>query len=322
MKYYISVDGGGTKIKAILFDENLNLISCAASGSVNPNFSSQEMIQKNIEQCFAELLHGLNICEAACLYVSTVGQAGQIAEALRKYVSVNAVDEVGEYSLGLYAACLQKEAVIAISGTGSGVFYVREKAAGYGVGGWGALISDEGSGYYLGRLAALAAIRSYEKRGPFTVLTELIMKHFGYDDFREALFSIYGGDSQVRSVASLSYVVREAARRNDEVALEILRTNGLLMADQTKAVLRNAGIPANVPIRVMGGGFQTHITMYNAYKEDILREFPDHDIQPVIFEPVVGNVVRHIWTEERRLDTESLKRVKINFAQFLYQITS
>lgn len=122
MKYYISVDGGGTKIKAILFDENLNLISCAASGSVNPNFSSQEMIQKNIEQCFAELLHGLNICEAACLYVSTVGQAGQIAEALRKYVSVNAVDEVGEYSLGLYAACLQKEAVIAISGTGSGVF--------------------------------------------------------------------------------------------------------------------------------------------------------------------------------------------------------
>ena len=83
MKYYISVDGGGTKIKAILFDENLNLISCAASGSVNPNFSSQEMIQKNIEQCFAELLHGLNICEAACLYVSTVGQAGQIAEALR-----------------------------------------------------------------------------------------------------------------------------------------------------------------------------------------------------------------------------------------------
>ena len=62
--------------------------------------------------------------------------------------------------------------------------------------------------------------------------------------------------------------------------------------------------------------------MYNAYKEDILREFPDRDIQPVIFEPVVGNVVRHIWTEERRLDTESLKRVKINFAQFLYRITS
>ena len=148
------------------------------------------------------------------------------------------------------------------------------------------------------------------------------MKHFGYDDFREALFSIYGGDSQVRSVASLSYVVREAARRNDEVALEILRTNGLLMADQTKAVLRNAGIPATVPIRVMGGGFQTHITMYNAYKEDILREFPDRDIQPVIFEPVVGNIVRHIWVEKRSLDAESLKRVKINFAQFLYRITS
>lgn len=70
-------------------------------------------------------------------------------ETLRKYVSVNAVDEVGEYSSGMYAAYLQKEAVIAISGTGSGVFYVRGKDAGYGVGGWGALISDEGSGYYL-----------------------------------------------------------------------------------------------------------------------------------------------------------------------------
>lgn len=127
MKYYISVDGGGTKIKTILFDENLNLISSAASGSVNPNFSSQETIQKNIEQCFTELLQGLRIYEAACLYVSTVGQAGQIAETLRKYVSVNAVDEVGEYSSGMYAAYLQKEAVIAISAPGRAYFMSGER---------------------------------------------------------------------------------------------------------------------------------------------------------------------------------------------------
>lgn len=322
VKYYISVDGGGTKIKAILFDGKLNLISSVVSGSVNPNFSSQEMIQNNIEQCFTALLQGLNLCEIACLYVSTVGSVKQVAETLRKYILVNAVDDIGEYPLGLYAACLQKEAVIAISGTGSGVFHVRGKNSGYGVGGWGALISEEGSGYYLGRLAAMAAIRAYEKRGAPTVMMELIMKHFGYDDFRKALFSIYDGESQVRSIASLAYVVREAACLNDRAALKILRENGRLMADQTKAVLRNADIPANVPIRVMGGGFQSHIAMYNAYKENILREFPDRDIQPVTFEPVAGNVVRHICLKKRRLDAESLKRVKINFAQFLYQIIS
>ena len=322
MKYFVSIDGGGTKIEAVVFDEALNMLSTATSGSVNPNFSTQEVILRNLHLCFTHLFKDLDIPKIDCLYVAFVGNLRQMVEILREYLPVEEVKEIGEYPLGLYAAGLHKQGVVALSGTGSGVFYVNENGTGYGLGGWGALVSEEGSGYYLGRLAVMAAIHAYEKRGEPTILVELIAQHYGYEDFRKAVFSIYEGGAQVRSIASLAHVVCEAARRKDKIALKVLRENGLLMADQTKAVLRNAQVPDYVPIRVIGGGFKSHIAMYNAFKEDVLKEFPGRDIQPPLFEPVVGNIIRYLYERDGQLSSADLELLKENFSPFLYKIKS
>ena len=36
-KYYMSVDGGGTKLAAVLYDDAFRLVGYGRGGSVNPN---------------------------------------------------------------------------------------------------------------------------------------------------------------------------------------------------------------------------------------------------------------------------------------------
>lgn len=327
MKYYISIDGGGSKIEAVVFDENLNMLSAATSGSVNPNFSTKEVIRRNLKLCFDHLFRNLDVREVECLYVAFVGEVDKMVEFLRKYAAVNKVCHVGEYELGMYSSGIFDGAVVALSGTGSGVFYVQEKDphnqefwAQPGLGGWGAIISEEGSGYYLGRMAAMAAIHDYERRGEHTMLTEMITEFFGGRNLKEALFSIYKGGAQTRSVASITRVVYEAVKKGDRIALELVKKNGRLMAEQTNALLRNLEVPQEVPVRVVGGCFKCHIAMFEAFKEAVLEEFPGKDIRPVIFEPVGGNILRHIYLTEGEVSCERMELVKKNFEPFLYRI--
>ena len=52
MKYYIGIDGGGTKTQYALFDENKNLISSVFTGGSN---------HENLEGSFSEaadIIHG------------------------------------------------------------------------------------------------------------------------------------------------------------------------------------------------------------------------------------------------------------------------
>ena len=42
MKYYLGVDGGGTKIDLILFDENYNLVSEGIGGGVTTSYEDAE----------------------------------------------------------------------------------------------------------------------------------------------------------------------------------------------------------------------------------------------------------------------------------------
>ena len=72
--------------------------------------------------------------------------------------------------------------VAAIAGTGSNVFGVGSAGAGtrtWRAGGWGHLLGDEGSGYWLGVESIKAALRDREASGPATALSEAAPAFFG-----------------------------------------------------------------------------------------------------------------------------------------------
>jgi N-acetylglucosamine kinase-like BadF-type ATPase len=60
--------------------------------------------------------------------------------------------------------------MVQIAGTGSSTFGVNASGESWRAGGWGQLISDEGSGYWLGVQAMQTAVRAFDGRLPPTLL--------------------------------------------------------------------------------------------------------------------------------------------------------
>ncbi len=110
-------------------------------------------------------------------------------------------------------------AVVA-SGTGVVTLAVgRESTA--RVDGWGYIMGDAGSGYWIGREALDAVMRAYDGRGPETALTDVVRER--WDDLPQAYIALQASEDRVSVVASFASAVARFAETGDAVAAAITR---------------------------------------------------------------------------------------------------
>ena len=86
---------------------------------------------------------------------------------------------VNDALVALEAGAPGAPGVVIISGTGSIAYGRNANNEGARAGGWGHVLGDEGSGYWIGRAALRAVLREADRRGPRTALTPLLLQHFG-----------------------------------------------------------------------------------------------------------------------------------------------
>ena len=53
------------------------------------------------------------------------------------------------------------------------------------------MLGDEGSGYWIGRAALRAVLRAADRRGPRTVLTQMLLEHFRVSHPQLLLHEVY-----------------------------------------------------------------------------------------------------------------------------------
>ena len=73
-------------------------------------------------------------------------------------------------------------------------------------GGWGYVLGDEGSGYWIGRLALRAVVRHADGRGRVTSLTPRLLAHFGVARATELIHKVYHEELSPRSIAAVGEV--------------------------------------------------------------------------------------------------------------------
>ena len=185
-------------------------------------------------------------------------------------------------------------------------------------GGWGALISDEGSGYYIGRMAVNAAIRDIDGRGPHTLLTELIQKEMNRSRLKDAIFAIYSTGAAVTQIAKFVRLVSLAVQQGDEVACAIVEENAKVMAEQTAVMLRRHPDAASLPIIVAGGAWKTR-SYVDRYRIHVKKLLPEMNVHLPLFEPVVGGVVASACRRDGSLTPQMLAVLRENFSQFCYK---
>lgn len=119
-----------------------------------------------------------------------------------------------------------------ISGTGSIAYGSNGKGLITRVGGWGHLVSDDGSGYWIGKEIIKAIFRAEEGllEAP-TLLKELVLKKLNFTHVEELFSWLYEPHFTISQMASVSSLLQPAIDLRDTVAINIANnaTNELFL---------------------------------------------------------------------------------------------
>lgn len=319
MKYYLCLDSGGTKLAAVLYDEDFRRRGVSVVGSVRPNTTGAELAEKNIARLIEELgISGKTLEE----YAGTCEDS--VINAIKSVCTVKGRGIFGELDMGLSAAGIFGDGMLALCGTGATVF-ARTGDKKIAAGGYGAAVSDEGSGYYIGRSALIAAIRDTEGRGEHTALSDLIAEELGFDGrerLREAIFSIYGKKdvSPVASVARLVPTVIKAAGRNDAVAVSILEEAGELLGRQLIYLISANGLPTDLPVTVSGSVWRGNPVLFDKFRRTCREKYDKISVTVPRLEPVLGAAAYNIHKIKNELTDSDITRLIKEFPEFEYDI--
>ncbi|HEX5857367.1 MAG TPA: BadF/BadG/BcrA/BcrD ATPase family protein [Microbacterium sp.] len=106
------------------------------------------------------------------------------------------------------------------------------------VDGWGNIMGDAGSGYWIGREALDAVMRAHDGRGEPTALTEVVRER--WPDLESAYIELQAAEDRVRVVASFANAVSDLAGTDSIAARICLRAARELATTVTAALTRTA----------------------------------------------------------------------------------
>lgn len=327
MKYYISIDGGGSKLALLLFDENLHPISYAISAGINPHFYTAAQVKTHCRDCFTKLMKNFPTKRISGIYGADLNGLKNTIRIVSDLVDFEEYVQLSEGLVGLLASGLYPDGIVALSGTGSNVFYLRDGQLVKSSGGLGALLGDDGSGFTIGREGLRFAINHTIGMSETTALTKMLpeflhIQEAGYEscDLVKGLKRLYDEEHPVARIASFSRQVGQAAYNGDKIALNIAKNAGITMAEQVLNVIRRLEIPPNVPICTIGGAYKTHPIMLESFKHVIRSGGTGHIVNPNLFEPIVGGVLYRRIHENNCISNEDLILAKQHYCEHLYTL--
>lgn len=226
----IGVDGGGTKTEAIAVDEFGNIVGSGVGGSSNVVENGEEETRKSLEKAlsFAKDLnyHDLKIGMGMPAVGEIRGVEDLYSEMVFEILGVRPVAVVNDVVIGWYAGNMGKDGIHVVAGTGS-IAYARKDGEDARCGGWGSLIGDEGSAYDIGIKTLRTVSMQLDGRTEETILKTLLFERLSLEDeydFSEWVYRL--GKDRRKKIASVAKITYDAAKRGDEVSIEILRKAG------------------------------------------------------------------------------------------------
>ena len=155
------------------------------------------------------------------------------------------------------------------------------------VDGWGHIMGDAGSGYWIGRAALDAVMRAYDGRGPATALTEAVQER--WPDLETAYTQLQATHDRVRVVASFAAKTAELAGVGDAVSVRICQEAARELALAATTSLRVVDAPADAAVGAVGGVFGSD-AIRAAFVDAVRAERPDARFEPPIGSGIDGAV--------------------------------
>ncbi len=292
MHFLLGIDGGGTKTTAALSDGQ-TLLGSHSAGACNLNVVSTE----NARLALAQAVHGAlssagvppasvtSVC-AGIAGAALSENAANITNLLAELLPRASIQVVPDAAIAMEAAFSGGPGLVCICGTGSIAFGRNERGERARAGGWGRLISDEGSGHWIGQCAVSQCLRALDMGRSSTMVTG-IMKHWQVVTREDLLHRCHR--EQLPGFADLFPIVLSAAEKSDPLASEILSAAGFELARIAKIVLRRLWASRNsVEIAITGGIFLRSPYVRQVFCNVIRCERPEVSVRLSHRQPVEG----------------------------------
>ena len=163
---YLGIDGGGSKTAFLLVDDYYNEICHIYSGPSNHLSVGNDAARNAITDGISRLTESPNII---CAGFAGAGRPESVAfygEVLRSLLPDTQVIIESDAFISSIGAIGIDPGILLIAGTGSIVIGRDKNRSMFRVGGWGPYFGDEGSGFWIGREAVRAALRSLDTQSP------------------------------------------------------------------------------------------------------------------------------------------------------------
>jgi glucosamine kinase len=239
----LGIDVGGTKTVCLLADDEGRVIGQGREEGANLQGAGELALEKVLHSVMEQTLRGTGtVPSAICLGIAGVDRAADeaVVRSIMTRIGYKArILVVNDALIALQAGVENAPGIVIVSGTGSIAYGRNADGEASRAGGWGYVLGDEGSGYWIGRLALRAVVRHADGRGRVTSLTPRLLAHFGVQKAAELINKVYHEDLSPRAIASLATYVQQARNEGDMVAAGILnRAADELMAAATAVMTR------------------------------------------------------------------------------------
>ncbi len=284
-RYFLGIDGGGTKTEFALSDEDGTILYRAILDGSNP-------VDIGIDKTLDILADGISaVCgkipnSKISVFAGISGgitgdYKNRIHEFLNRYNFADAKN--GSDAENAVAIALgERNGTAIIMGTGS-IAFTKTNGTLTRNGGYGFFFDDGGSGFSIGRDAVIAALTAEEGRGIETVLLPMLKEKLGCERLIDALGALYKGGKRI--VASFAPLVFNALKAGDEAAEAIIDSNMRAIA----SLIDNAPLTENGRHRVViVGGLANEFDIIEPYIKKYVRNAESLDISANTSAPIYG----------------------------------
>jgi len=306
---YLGIDAGGTATRAAVAKADGRVLASGRGGPSGSTggASARRLLRRALESALAPLaaVIGAQPCvvHLGLRGLSIAGRSDAARATLAERLPQARIAVGNDAAVALEGALAGSEGVAVLAGTGSIAFARRADGIEARSGGFGYLVGDEGSGFWLGREAVAASLRSLDGRGAATALGELLRSTLRLDSVGDLVAWVYAARHPAPRLAELAPLVARAADEGDVVAIDLLRLAGEALAELGITAARRAfgeDSPRRLLVARCGGVWSAGPMLIEPFESALHAALPTARSVPPRLPAVGGAILLAMAADHRR----------------------
>jgi N-acetylglucosamine kinase-like BadF-type ATPase len=297
---FVGLDLGGSGTRAALADADGQVLAIGQGGTsgIVGGAAGRRLLGRALDAALAPIAAriGADACvvHAGTRGLSVPGRRDGLLLELRQRLPTADVHISNDALIALSGSLAGREGVAVLAGTGS-IALARSADGREGrAGGWGYLLGDEGSGYWLGREAIAAHLHVLEGRAARGVLAQQVGEAVGVRGVPEVIAWVNSSDNPVARLAGLAPLISRAAALGDFAASDILARAGCALAELGVAAARQvwpAGGPERLNVTCCGAVWAAGSALVGPFAQALGARLPGVAVAAPLLPPVGGAIL-------------------------------